>query len=246
MKNPFYGLAFILLTSLCFGALTACGLQRATPPPSSADVSEPEISEETLRTLIVSLNKRYESIDGRIAANTDRIDALQEEIVSLRRDLGVLAPAHRPSSVPESATVRSVETPTKKAPSPAGAPSDPKTLYDTALSAYSQGDYPTAISHFESFISSFPSNDLADNAFYWIGESYYAKEDFERAISHFLKLVDRYPHGNKVPDALFKIGLSYARLKNPDKARAYFTRVMDNYPFSDAARKAETNLAQLE
>jgi len=246
MKNPFCSLAFVLLVSLCFAALTACDLQRATPPPSAVDASEPEISEETLRTLIVSLNKRYESIDARIAANTDRIDALQEEMVSLRGDVGVLGPARRSSSVPESARSRSVETAAKKSPSPAGVPSDPKTLYDTALRAYSQGDYPTAISRFEGFISHFPSNDLADNAFYWIGESYYAKEDFERAISHFLKLVDRYPHGNKVPDALFKIGISYARLKNTDRARAYFTRVMDNYPFSDAARKAETSLAQLE
>ena len=246
MKNPFSGFAFAVLTSLCFTTLTACNLQRATPPPSSADVSEPEISEETLRTLIVSLNKRYESIDGRIAANADRIDALQEDIVSLRRDMGVAAPPRRASSVPDTGTARSGQTTAKKTRSPAVVPSDPKTLYDTALSAYSQGDYATAISRFESFIRGFPSNDLADNAFYWIGESYYAKEDFERAISHFLKLVDRYPTGNKVPDALFKIGLSYARLEKPDKARTYFTRVMDNYPFSDAARKAETNLAQLE
>ena len=246
MRNPFCGLMCVLLAALFLAAMTACNLQRATPPPSSADVAEPEVSEETLRTLVVSLNKRYESIDGRIAANKDRIEALEEEIASLRRDMGVLGPARQPSSVSQSGTGPSVRTATKKPQVPTSSDKGLKTQYDAAFTAYSQGDFPTAIARFEAFITAFPSSDLADNAFYWIGESYYAKEDFERAISHFLKLVDRYPHGNKVPDALFKIGLSYSRLKDPERARAFYARVMDNYPFSDAARKAEANLTELE
>jgi tol-pal system protein YbgF len=236
----------VLLAALFLSATTTCNLQRATPPPSSADVAEPEVSEDTLRTLVVSLNKRYESIDGRIAVNKDRIDALEEEIASLRRDMDVAGLARKPSSVSQSRTGPSGRTATKEPQVPTSGGKGLKTRYNAAFTAYSQGDFPTAIARFEAFITDFPSSDLADNAFYWIGESYYAKEDFERAISHFLKLVDRYPQGNKVPDALFKIGLSYSRLKNPERARVFYARVMDNYPFSDAARKAETKLAELE
>jgi tol-pal system protein YbgF len=166
------------------------------------------------------------------------------DLMSMRESVGVLSPARRPNKIEKASTRPSPEQP--KRPSPTASSQDPKELYNGAYKAYSDRDYPTAISRFQEFINAFPSSDLADNAFYWIGESYYAKEDFERAISSFLKLVDRYPNGNKVPDALFKIGLSYNRLRDSQRAREFFTRVMDNYPFSEAAKKAHASLDALD
>lgn len=193
----------------------------------------------------MSLNKRYENIDSRTAENQRRIEALEGEIFRLQESVSAPRSAGSPSPA-KSASRGSADLPNKKPSSAAVRPSDAKTLYNSAFAAYSRRDLPTAISRFDEFLNAFPSSDLADNALYWIGESYYAKEDFERAISSFLKVADRYPHGNKVPDALFKIGMSYTQLKNPLRAREFFTRVMDNYPFSDAAQKARVNLNQIE
>jgi len=246
MKTPSPIVFSAILASLFIVAFTACDLHRTAPPPSPVDSFETELPQETLRTQIVSLNKRYENADSRIAENQQRIKDLEEELISLRQSIGVLGPARRPSPVKKASRSVSDDVAKKKPLPSATTSADARGLYDSAFKAYSQRDFPTAISRFQEFISAFPSSDLADNAFYWIGESYYAKEDFERAISNFLKVPDRYPHGNKVPDALFKIGLSYAHLKNPQKARAFYTRVMDNYPFSDAAQKAKANLDQLE
>jgi tol-pal system protein YbgF len=250
LKNPktqvFMRLPFLtpwcgLLACLFMVAFTGCSHTPPPPPSSSVDISGSEISEESLRALILRLNKRYENVDGRIVQNRQKIEALEKELISLQQSVAVLSPAERPSTV-KAANNRLSGKSSPETPSPP----DAKKLYDRALTAYYQRDYRTAISGFREFINTFPSSDLADNSFYWIGESYYGQEDFERAISSFLKLVDRYPHGNKVPDALFKIGLAYGELKNPEKATEFLTRLMDNYPFSAAAQKAKAKINQLD
>jgi tol-pal system protein YbgF len=227
-----------ILVSFIILVLTGCTHTDTAPPPSAVDAPS-EISEETLRTFIVRLNKRYENVDGRIAHNQESIQALEEELISLRQAVGV-------TGVKEDTTRQADKTVSVKPVPLTRSSSDPKKLYDAALTAYYRRNYPTAISRFQEFITAFPSSDLADNALYWIGESYYAKEDFERAISSFLKVADRYPNGSKVPDALFKIGLSYGRLNDREKATEYLTRVMDNYPFSSAAQQAKTRLGQYD
>ena len=248
MNSRSIALSSVLFVCLVIVASTGCGSRRAARPPTPVDASGAEISEDTLRTLVVSLNKRYENVDSRIAENRQKIEALEKELTSLRQSVGILGPARRPATA-EKVRNRVLDDKSTKGSPPSSltaSPSDPRKLYDTAFKAYSQGNFPTAISRFQEFINIFPSSDLADNAFYWIGESYYAQEDFERAISSFLNLVDRYPDGNKVPDGLFKIGLSYIRMNSPAKAREFLTRVMDNYPFSDAAAKAKARLDELE
>jgi tol-pal system protein YbgF len=245
IKASLFALSSVLLFLVLTVSLTGCGLRRGTASPASVDMAGSDMSDETLRTLIVSLNNRYENVDGRIVQNQKKIEALERELVLIREGLGVLRPASRPRPT-EGPNRRPDEISREKSSRPTNAPVDAKGLYDRAFAAYSRRDYQTAISQFQEFLSAFPSSDLADNAFYWIGESYYGKEDFERGIASFLKLVDRYPHGNKVPDALFKIGLSYSRLQSREKAIEFLTRVMDNYPFSSAAEKAKIKLDQLK
>lgn len=223
--------------------------------------------EETLRAQIISLNKQYKNVDTRVAENQQKIktlekelaslqhtenrqkiEALEKELISLRQTVEIIGPDRQPSTV-EKAGNRMSDDKSKKSSPPLGLTTsspDARRLYHTAFKAYSQGNYSAAVSQFQEFIDTFPSSNMTDNAFYWIGESYYAQEDFERAISSYLKLLDRYPHGKKIPDALYKISLSHTHLKNPQKAREFLTRLMDNYPFSDAAKKAKDRLDQLE
>jgi tol-pal system protein YbgF len=219
MRNShllFFSRLFVCLS--IFG-LGSCGHRKAAPPPSSVESLAPETSKEALRDEIATLSEQYEDVKSRVAENQQRIEALEKEIISLQgSSRGRLG---RPSP-------------------------DARWLYHTAFEAYFQGNYPIAVSLFQEFLNAFPPNDLTDNAFYWMGESYFAQEEFQRAISSFLTLVDRYPHGNNVPDALYKTGLSYTRLRNPQKAREFLTHVMDNYPFSEAAKKAKARLDELE
>jgi tol-pal system protein YbgF len=216
------------------------------PPPDSTDVSNSAVSEEALRTLVVSLNKRYEDVDSRLDQNLIRIEALENEVRARRQSPKTSHSVQPPPTGEKSAAYSPKDSPGGGSSSTSQSSPLGKELYNGGIMAYEGGDYPSAISQFRQFVKAYPSSSLADNALYWIGESYYAEKDFERAISNFLELVDRYPEGNKVPDALLKTGLSYSHMDNPDRAREFLTRVMDNHPFSIAAEKARTNLETID
>ena len=86
---------------------------------------------------------------------------------------------------------------------------------------------------------------MADNAQYWLGESYYVTRDFQNAAAAFQTLLDRWPDSRKAPDALLKLGYTQAELKHIAQARATLTSVSTRFPGSDAANLAAARLLQL-
>ena len=123
---------------------------------------------------------------------------------------------------------------------------NPQELYRKAFDESSSGDYDQAIKDFRRFVKRFPSHNYADNALYWLGETYYSQKKFPMAIIEFKKVSEEYPNGNKVPDAMLKIGLSYANLRDFKNAEDYLQMVLEMYPFSNAARKADLGLKEMK
>src|SRR2546421_277637 len=82
-----------------------------------------------------------------------------------------------------------------------------------------EGGYLLAITGFRDFLRRFPDHKLADNAQYWIGESYLAlahsyanagqqddkaTQALEEAVREFRRVITNYPRGDKVPTAIYK------------------------------------------
>ena len=53
-------------------------------------------------------------------------------------------------------------------------------------------------------IQNHPKSSNADNAQFWIGETYYKEKWYEKAILEYQKVIEKYPSGNKAPAALLK------------------------------------------
>ena len=93
-------------------------------------------------------------------------------------------------------------------------------------------------------LKTYPDTEVADNAQYWIGESYYGTGDFANAIVEFQKVLDNYPKGDKVPAAMFKMGLSQARLKQTAESQKTYRALIQKYPKSPEAALAKERLGQ--
>ncbi len=83
-------------------------------------------------------------------------------------------------------------------------------IYNQARQSYKARDDQRALSAFSDVAMRFPQSDLADNAYYWMGEIYYRSKNYPEAIHAFQTVMQLYPHGNKVPDAMLKMGFAYA------------------------------------
>jgi tol-pal system protein YbgF len=115
----------------------------------------------------------------------------------------------------------------------------PEAEFNEALQVLrEERQFPRARLLFTRFLSKNPTHDLADDAQYWIGESYFGERNFERAILAFNKVQVDYANGDKAPDSLLKEALSFLRLGDKATARELFERVAKKYPQSEAGRTA--------
>jgi tol-pal system protein YbgF len=118
--------------------------------------------------------------------------------------------------------------------------------YQAAFELLKEQRYEPAALAFQQFLVSFPDSQLADNAQYWLAESYYVTDQFENALKEFEVVISKHPRSRKVPDALLKIGYSNYELERWDAARSSLARVQSEYPDTTAARLAEQRLKRMD
>ncbi len=114
--------------------------------------------------------------------------------------------------------------------------------YHDAFNLLKAGEYDESIAAFTDFLVQFPNSQYADNAQYWLGETYYVKREFEPALVEYRKLIDTYPTSKKRSHAMLKIGYSYHELGQLDQARAVLEDLRNRYAGTTAARLAEERI----
>jgi tol-pal system protein YbgF len=129
-------------------------------------------------------------------------------------------------------------------------PAEEIRAYEDAFRRYRAADYAGAIDHFQVFLQLHPSSEYADNALFWMGESYFKLSDYEQAAVAFDKVVKRFPNGNKVPDALYRQAVSLLEIGTRTKQQKTYTpaacqifrRIADEYPQSERVPEARRQL----
>lgn len=123
---------------------------------------------------------------------------------------------------------------------------DPATQYHSAKSAYDHGDMGAARAMFEQLHKQWPKHDLADNALFWLGESYRSQAMWLKAAQYYLRVAKDYPKENKVPDALLQLGHCYRELGEEDSATEVWRQLVHKFPAEPAAKIALRRLAELK
>ncbi len=123
---------------------------------------------------------------------------------------------------------------------------DPAMLYQTAKALYDRDDLAAARALFEQLHRLHPKHDLADNALYWLGESYRRQALWLKAAQYYLRVAKDYPKENKVPDALLQLGHCYRELGEDGSATEVWQQLMRKFPTEPAAKLATRCLAELK
>jgi len=232
---------------------------------------QPAPAEDPVLVKLDQLEQRLESIE-RIVNNESlvqlsqqvgtlerRADQLQGDAESLRHDAEETADRQRLLYADIDARIQSLESslqaraagnvldggtlPLGQLPIPEGTDRD---NYQVALELLREERYDMAATAFHQFLVAFPNSELADNAQYWLAESYYASNMFEQALHDFEVVINDHPRSRKVPDALLKMGYCNYSLKRWAAARVTLTRVQADYPETTAARLAGQYLQRMD
>jgi tol-pal system protein YbgF len=106
----------------------------------------------------------------------------------------------------------------------------PKDQYEYAVGLLQKGSYPEAEVALKTFLKDHPSDPLAGNAQYWLGETYYARQDYKNASIAFAEGYQKYPNSPKVVDNLLKLGMALGQSGQKDNACVALKQLDKKFP----------------
>ena len=107
---------------------------------------------------------------------------------------------------------------------------NPKDEFDLAYGYVLHRDYALAQDSFRNFLSKYPSDRLAGDATFWLGESLFQRQRFRDAAEAFLNVSTKFEANPRAPDALLRLGQSLAALGEKEAACASLGEVLRKYP----------------
>ncbi len=127
-------------------------------------------------------------------------------------------------------------------------PGSPEDRYNYARGFLMRRDFEGAEQALRAFVDTYPENELAGNAQYWLGETFYVRNDFGTAARTFADGFQRYPDSSKAPDNLLKLGMSLAALERTEDACITLQKLESEYPQAAAniKRRAEDERSRLK
>lgn len=168
-----------------------------------------------------------------------RTSRLEASMTRVMKKLGL-----EESAMPSGSPVAATERPRPElVDAPEAAPVKPdEDLYNKTLSIYREGKFKEAMAGFEQLMAKYPESRYAENAQFWIGESYMSMKQYEQAILAFQKVITEYPKGNKVPSATYRQAIAFYEINDKISARLLLNRVIRSYPDSQEAALAKKKL----
>lgn len=186
-----------------------------------------------LRLDLDTLSSRIGELEAQLQDTVYRIDQVSQQVAATNQELKALALAP-PQHI---ATGEGISE---------AAGADPETLYNQAYKDYRRSEYELATLGFREYLETYPETELADNALYWIGESYFNQGHFLAAIGEFTNVVSRYPRSEKVPSAILRRGYAYLELGEREKGLNDLMSVEQNHPSSEEAAIARQQLKEFD
>lgn len=255
-------LAVLLLVALS-GCASLVGEQAQVPLSTPVEQRLTDLAERSARTEVELAQLRAKVVELETAlARVAQAAAPRGEVVEQPLPVPLEPPLPPPPAggrIEESELAEQLpEEAVAVTPSPRGATAEPVTvrrpevatpaaqaLYDRAYATLHQGRYAEAEVLFVTFLGDFAETDLADNAWYWIGESRLERGSIGEALEAFSTVPTRYPQGNKLADALLKIGECHELLGDVRAARQAYERLTRELATSPAAATAAERLRRL-
>ena len=224
-----------------------------TPPPAAAAASDADMPSTQAARIEVRLSQfeaELRTLTGQVEEQSFRINQITQRLDSLVVDLDLRLQALEGGEPGESAETAALAGPDSGQPGQDGGPkvlgtipeSDlaaapatapeagtPQAQYEHAFKLLSQTDYKGAERALAAFLEKYPSDPLAGNAKYWLGETYYVRGQYADAAVAFAEGYQSYPDSAKAPDNLLKLGKSLAALDQKDDACGTFAELLKRY-----------------
>ena len=117
---------------------------------------------------------------------------------------------------------------------------DARPQFESALNLLAKAQYDEASAAFRNFADTYPNDDLAAQAVYWVGDIAYVQRDYTGAARAFAEELKKYPTGTRAPESMLKLGQSLLALNQKKEGCRALGTLPIQFP---AASKSVTDQA---
>jgi tol-pal system protein YbgF len=203
---------------------------------------------DTMSTQTQGLSDNMQDIQARVAKLGQQMNDMQGLLQSI--DAKVSGGA---SSAPSNYSGPASQQPNQGQAPPSqpenSAPSMPAisadTLYQNALRDFSTGKYELSRQEFSDYVKNFPTNELASNAQFYLGEISYQQANYQDALAQYEIVMSNYPKSFKLAAAQLKKAFAELELGMKSSGIRDLREVVRRFPGSDEARRAQAKLKEL-
>src|ERR1700733_11221857 len=115
-------------------------------------------------------------------------------------------------------------------------------LYQSALRDYTSARYDVASGEFNDVIKYYPQEDLAGNAYFYLGEISYRKGDYPTAIQNYDAVLEQFAGSPKAPAAQLRKGLAELASNQRDAGVRDLRSLIQRYPQTPEAAEGRSRL----
>lgn len=197
---------------------------------------EARLDDKADKSSVLELNNQNEQLKSEISTLRGQIEVLLNDLANIQKrqqDFYVDLDKRIRALEPKKLTVEGREVTIEQSE---------QRSFDGAMSLYKAGQYANAASAFTGFTLNYPESIFANQAQYWLGNSYYAQRDCKNTIMALEKLLKNYPGNPKEPDAMLNIAACQLELKDKKESRKTLMAVIAKFPGTEAAQAAKSRL----
>lgn len=204
-----------------------------------SDLSAPKESVSNVQVRLGEYDQIIRDLTGKVENVEYRIKTLEQKVEAINKDIDLrFEQMGRKIAIQQDAAAKKTSAPAAKKAAPKTTEKkkpaatankennvSSKKLYETALADLKSEKLDAAEKKLNQYLESYPKEDLAGNAQYWLGEIYYKQQKYAKAAVAFKNGYSNYPNGSKGPDCLLKLGLSMKALGKKDEACTAFVNL---------------------
>ncbi|MEM6901906.1 MAG: tol-pal system protein YbgF [Pseudomonadota bacterium] len=116
---------------------------------------------------------------------------------------------------------------------------DAQAQYDYAFGLLKRYQFDAAAEALTQFLTNHPTDPLAANAQFWLGETHFVNGDYREAVVAFATGYEKFPQASKAAENLLKLGMSLGRLGQSEQACVTLSRLTTEYPQAPGSVKQQ-------
>jgi tol-pal system protein YbgF len=120
-----------------------------------------------------------------------------------------------------------------------------KKIYTNARSLLITDQYNQAVNLFKQYLDTYPNNNYASDAHYWLAKTYLAKGDYQQARKTFVAFQQNSPLHYKYANSLFELARVYVELKQTQNAQKMLKKMINKYPSHSVINQAKQLLNKI-